>query len=262
MTTPKSVNYLSNKLLLEEIRLSKNSYCWYETPQDALYKFIIDEPTLAESLAKIERVIAKSRQEYLLQTGDQMDATGIVFRVMTSDHIPADAMKSITKRNKARATRELEEDYSVDDEDDDVNAGVNFPPFQHYRYNSRDKLVCGGKSHWLDGKFSSTHGMATKKLALAWLQLVDRYSTKWNWRGYSWIDEMKSSAIIQLTQVGLRFNEARSDNPFAYLTAVVNNAFIRQLKKEKQQSDIKNELREMAGLNGSFERQVGDVSER
>jgi hypothetical protein len=60
---------------------------------------------------------------------------------------------------------------------------------------------------------------------------------------------------------GLKFNEARSDNPFAYLTAVVNNAFIRQLNKEKQQGDIKNQLREMAGLNGSFDRQGGNGSD-
>jgi DNA-directed RNA polymerase specialized sigma24 family protein len=77
---------------------------------------------------------------------------------------------------------------------------------------------------------------------------------------------MRAHALIQLTQVGLKFNEAKSDNPFAYLTAIVNNAFIRQLKKEKIQGDIKNELREYAGLDGSFDRQagggVGEVSER
>jgi hypothetical protein len=185
---------------------------------------------------------------------------------MTSDHIPPEAMKSATTRKKAKADRQLEEDYSEDDEDDDINAGVNFPPFQHYRFNSIGSLVCVGRSHWLDGKFSTTHGKVTNNLARAWLQLVERYSTKWNFRGYSYIDEMRAQALIQLTQVGLKFNEAKSDNPFAYLTAVVNNAFLRQLKKEKQQSDIKNELREYAGLNGSFDRQaggeVGEVSER
>ena len=49
-----------------------------------------------------------------------------------------------------------------------------------------------------------------------YIKLVERYSQRSNWRGYTYIDEMRGQALLQLTQIGLQFNEAKSDNPFAY----------------------------------------------
>ena len=53
--------------------------------------------------------------------------------------------------------------------------------------------------------------------------MVNRYSAKANWRNYTYLDEMKSIAIMQLLLGVLKFNEAKSDNPFAYLTTAITN---------------------------------------
>jgi hypothetical protein len=257
--TPKPTNYLQNRTLLEQIHLSKNSYCWFEQPQHHRYDLIIDLPLVDEALALISTASAQetARAEFRKREGREPLLEELVFRVMTTVHIPPAALEGMASRVKNKKLRKQEADYNEDDEDENVDAGVPFPPFKHYRFNNNGSLVVCGISHWHRGEFSTTHGAVTKELALAWLQLCQRYSTKYNFRGYSYIDEMRAAALIQLVQVGLKFNEARSDNPFAYLTAVVNNAFIRQLKKEKVEGDIKNELREYAGLDGSFSRQAG-----
>jgi hypothetical protein len=258
ITITKPVNYLQNKTLLQSIARSKNSYSWFKTPEDVQYDLIIDRDSLQEALAAIgDSAVELATKNRTARTGTTPQRGDLVFRVMTDQHIPPEAMELRSRRMRAKAKRKLEEDYSEDDEDENIDAGLNFPPFQHYRFNGAGGLECVGRSHWLDGKFSSTHGQIDDELARAWIQLVERYSTKFNFRSYSYIDEMRAHALIQLTQVGLKFNEAKSDNPFAYLTAIVNNAFIRQLKKEKIQGDIKNELREYAGLDGSFDRQAG-----
>ena len=54
------------------------------------------------------------------------------------------------------------------------------------------------------------------------LQLMERYSQDNG--GLHLCCEMRT-ALVQLAQIGLQFNEAKSDNPFAYYTATVNNSF-------------------------------------
>ena len=62
-------------------------------------------------------------------------------------------------------------------------------------------------------------------LEQCFLKLVERYSHRANWRGYTYVDEMRGQALVQLAQIGLQFDESKSDNPFAYYTAAVNNSF-------------------------------------
>ena len=96
----------------------------------------------------------------------------------------------------------------------------------------------------------------TRTLANMFIKLCDRYATRSNWRGYTYNDEMKASAVLQLTYVGLRFNEAKSANPFAYYTAAITNSFCRVLNTEKRNQNIRDDILEMNGLNPSFSRQM------
>ena len=95
----------------------------------------------------------------------------------------------------------------------------------------------------------------TEKLALMFMKLCERYATKGNWRGYTYNDEMRGQALLQLSTVGLQFNEAKSQNPFAYYTAIVNNAFTRVLNIEKRNQVIRDDILEQNDLTPSFTRQ-------
>jgi hypothetical protein len=88
------------------------------------------------------------------------------------------------------------------------------------------------------------------------LKLVERYSHRSNWRGYTYVDEMRGQALVQLSQIGLQFNEAKSDNPFAYYTAAVNNSFTRILNLEKRNQMIRDDILIDSGHLPSYGRQI------
>jgi len=107
-----------------------------------------------------------------------------------------------------------------------------------------------------NGAFSKTHGTMTNELAKMFMKLVERYGTRGNWRGYTYNDEMQGAALLQLSQIGLQFNELKSQNPFAYYTAAITNSFTRVLNLEKKGQNIRDDILEQHGLNPSYTRQV------
>jgi len=172
----------------------------------------------------------------------KIDKTDLVFRVMMFDHIPMDSER---KKNPKQTA--------------DHHSKVNFPPFQHFRVNSKNKPKCVGKSHWIggmdNGHFSADHGKMTNQLAMMYMKLCERYGTRANWRGYTYNDEMQSQALMQLSQIGLQFDESKSDNPFAYYTAAITNSFTRILNIEKKNQAIRDDLLEYNNMMPSFTRQ-------
>lgn len=290
----KPVNYLNNKDILKEIHLSKNTFCVYDQPHYHQYDIIID----VEDNSSLERNLtyacksetiqrAKEQRANRLnqesQTKEKIDwesipTSDLVFRVMTWEHIPI-APKQARKTAKKKSVTEMfefdEESEPVSFEDledpslakemgmaDMIHVRVNFPPFQHYILDENNNFICVGKSHWKGdlktGEFSKEHGQITNKLAKMYLMLCEKYALRFNWRGYTYNDEMRGAAILQLTYVGLRFNEAKSQNPFAYYTAAINNSFCRVLNTEKRNQNIRDDILEMNGLNPSWTRQFSN----
>ena len=90
---------------------------------------------------------------------------------------------------------------------------------------------------------------------MMWMKLCDRYATRGNVRGYTYNDEMRGQAILQLAQIGLQFDESKSDNPFAYYTAAVTNSFVRVINLEKRNQNIRDDILEMNNMNPSYTRQ-------
>lgn len=245
--------------MLEEIHRSKNTYCSFTKKEYHQYDLIL--PTLGKinirTVADAKRNKAKrlSQQEFerRKQAGEKVKLadceidykkiakTDVIFRIMTFDHVPLNS----TRKKNPKSTA-------------DHRDKVNFPPFQHWKFNENDELVCVGKSHWKGtvekGKFSKDHGQVTNNLARMYIKLCERYATRGNVRGYTYNDEMKGQAILQLTQIGLQFDESKSDNPFAYFTAAVTNSFVRIINIEKRNQNIRDDLLEMNGMNPSYTR--------
>jgi hypothetical protein len=269
------VNYLNNKDILKEIHLSKKTYCSFIDPdKDHQYDIILP------SVTKInQRTIAEARRNRATrltkETGVEVNEkhipnTDLVFRITTWEHIPI-APKKVPKN--AVKKRKLEDILEFDDlppidpiEDlieepvgDPTHVRVNFPPFWHYRVTDHKIPYVVGKSHWKGdletGEYSRDHGNMTRKLAMMFMKLCERYATRSNWRGYTYNEEMRGQALLQLSQIGLQFDESKSQNPFAYYTAAITNSFTRILNIEKKMQNIRDDILEMNGLNPSWTRQ-------
>lgn len=259
--TGKKVKYLNNRDLLAEIHKSKCSFSSYTSLEYQQHDIILTSldkvniRTIAEAkrnrakrqgiLAFGQARIAGDKKIKLAEcTADYktIAKTDIVIRIMTFEHIPLSPGRKKTLKNTA-----------------DSHDKVNFPPFQHWKFNDQDELICVGKSHWkgpLDtGKFSKDHGRITENLGKMFIKLSERYAQRSNWRGYTYNEEMRGQAILQLSQIGLQFDESKSENPFAYYTAAVTNSFTRVLNIEKKNQNIRDDMLEEAGLTPSMTRQ-------
>ena len=258
----KRVKYLNNRDLLKEIHKSKNTYCSFVDKDHHRFDLIVSDidrinvRTTAEAKRNQAARLAKAAYEEACEKATGKKPTqkefeidyrkikkqDVIFRVMTFEHIPLAPGRKKTVKTTA-----------------DKHEKVNFPPFQHWKFDDNDNLICVGKSHWVggmeNGHFSKDHGMTTNELAKMWLKLCERYATRGNVRGYTYNDEMKGQAILQLAQIGLQFDESKSDNPFAYYTAAVTNSFVRIINIEKKNQNIRDDILEMNGMNPSWTRQ-------
>lgn len=257
----RKVKYLNNRDLLAEIHKSKCSYSSFTKSEYSQYDIILSniDKINIRTIAEAKRARAKRIGIELFMaariSGDKKSKLAdftpdykkiakqdIIIRIMTFDHIPAAPGRKKTVKNTA-----------------DAHDKVNFPPFQHWKFDDNDQLICVGKSHWVGGiktgKFSKDHGRITEELGKMFIKLSERYAQRSNWRGYTYIDEMRGQAILQLSQIGLQFDESKSENPFAYYTAAVTNSFTRVLNLEKKSQNIRDDLLEEAGLTPSLTRQ-------
>mgnify|MGYP003155159527 FL=1 len=96
----------------------------------------------------------------------------------------------------------------------------------------------------------------TNELAKMFLLLTQRYGTRGNWRGYTYNDEMQGQALMQLSQIGLQFDESKSENPFAYYTAAITNSFTRILNVEKKNQALRDDILQENGMAPSHTRQI------
>lgn len=271
MTPTKKVNYLNNKDILKEIHKSKMSYCYIEDERYSMYDIIVDDVKKINKTSmkkakenRAARIQSEGYAEAMLHHDSKdyrnkpkqkdfavdltsIDNEEIVFRVMTYEHIPEEVGRKKNPRNES-----------------EEKSRVNFPPFKHYAYQNNE-LKEVARSHWQgslsNGEFHVTHGKITNKLGSMFLKLVERYSHRSNWRGYTYVDEMRGQALVQLAQVGLQFNEAKSDNPFAYYTAAVNNSFTRVLNLEKRNQVIRDDILIEHGHMPSYSRQLAHETE-
>ncbi|WPK39128.1 sigma factor for late transcription [Pseudomonas phage Cassandra] len=262
MNTKIVVNYINNKEMLKEIHRSKNSFCEYISPKYKDYDIIFtskedclkQENINAAILKRAERLTQVQIDEYALRTNTsskkakasitQVDPATInkhdvVFRVITYEHIPEDHDRKKTKKSI--------KDYHVK---------LNFTPFKHFIIDENNNLVEVGRSHSKKGEFCLTGGSISDRLAKMFMLLIDKFGQKSNWRGYSYLDEMKGQALLQLASMGLQFDEHLSDNPFAYYTSSINNSFTRVFNIEKRNQIIRDDLLQNMGQNPSLTRQL------
>lgn len=259
-------HYLSNKELLKEIHNSKMSYSWLLDDKYSKFDVIVESlDSVNDEIiqeAKVNRASRLQKEAHEKQVKkwergelerktkpraidfaidpESIPEEDVVIRVMTFEHVPEEPGRKTNPKTVA-----------------DHHARCNFPPFKHYAMID-NKWTEAVRSHWEgslgNGNFNTQHGKTNERLAKMYLMLCSRYSMRGNWRGYTYVDEMRGQALLQLSQIGLQFNEAKSNNPFAYYTAAINNSFTRVLNLEKRNQNIRDDILEEEGLNPSSTR--------
>lgn len=258
MIPVKKVNYLNNKDMLKEIHRSKNSFSEYTDPKYSDYDVIVENlqeiflPEVQDKgkitraarigVTAFEAAVASRPDRPKLSEfkvkPDTISVDDLVFRVLTFEHIPYAPGRKKNPKSVA-----------------DSHVKLNFFPFKHYIIeNGIEKEV--GRSHSKNGKFNLERGSITNKLAKMFILMVNKYGQRGNWRGYTYIDEMKGQALLQLAQMGLQFDESKSDNPFSYYTQSLQNSFTRVLNLEKKNQDLRDDLLIDSGASPSFSRQL------
>jgi len=248
-------NYLNNKDMLKQIHISKSNYSWFEDRDKYHQHDIILYKTddIPGAVVRARKNKAKRLQKMAWDANEDrkkkqvdfevdpssFDEDEIVFRVMGFDHIPDEPGRKANPKTVA-----------------DHKIKLPFPAFKHYTLVDGTLNEVGISHHNKDKEFDLSAGKITAVLATMYIKLVERYSQRSNWRGYTYIDEMRGQALLQLAQIGLQFNEDKSDNPFAYYTTVVNNSFTRVLNIEKKNQGIRDDLLEKAGQAPSWTRQL------
>jgi len=261
MLPVKKINYLNNKDMLKEIHQSKNTFCEYTDPKYSDYDVIVDNlqdvyltevqdkgratraarisaaafaVAVANNVSRTER---PKLSEYKVKP-DTISVDDLVYRVLTFEHIPLAPDRKKNPKSEA-----------------DKHVKLNFFPFKHYIIESGTTKEVG-RSHSKAGKFNLERGSITNKLAKMFILMVNKYGQRGNWRGYTYIDEMKGQALLQLAQMGLQFDESKSDNPFSYYTQSLQNSFTRVLNLEKKNQDLRDDLLIDSGASPSFTRQL------
>ncbi len=231
--------FVKNKDLLKEIHNSKMSYCYYLDDKYRDYHHIVNS---VEEITPelINQIVYDNANPSRKKNIKDILPEDVVIRVMTNEHIPIKGKDVKSKKNSPPQVKHL------------------FPAFKHYILVD-GKLVEVLRSHWSNGFENgqfSLNGAMSRTLAKMFIMMVERYAMKGNWRGYSYIEEMKGNALVQLSQVGLQFDESKSDNPFAYLTQTMKMCFTRILNLEKKERDIRDDLLEWHRCPPSSTRQV------
>ena len=258
--------YLTNRDLLREINRSKATYSAFTDSSYHVFDCIVRD------LKEItDEKIDEARQNYADRAKKEKIAvidpatvlkSSLIFRLVCWDHIPEVAPKEPKTKSKKVEVVELI-DIDIEEiapiEQLPTYAKVNFPPFQHWKFDDQDQLTCVGKSHWkgdlVTGEFCMDHGNITNNLAVMFIKLTDRYGTRANWRNYTYNDEMRCQALLHLSAIALKFDESRSSNPFAYFTQILKNSFLRVLSVEKKHQTIRDDILEMNHYTPSFTRQ-------
>lgn len=116
------------------------------------------------------------------------------------------------------------------------------------------EIIKSKKYHAAHPKLSVAESL-TAELVKMLSMLVDRYAGSWNWRGYTYNEDMRSEAILALCQNAFKFDETKYKNPFGYYTQIAKNSFLSFRDREVRVREIRDNILEANGRDPSHTRQ-------
>lgn len=103
---------------------------------------------------------------------------------------------------------------------------------------------------------SKEQGQMTDKLARMLTMLTNNYGKRDNYANYTYIDDMKAYAMMMIVRTWFKFDENKSNNPFAFYTQCIKHSFIQYLNQEKRHRVLRDEILVKKGLTPSFNYQL------
>jgi hypothetical protein len=82
-------------------------------------------------------------------------------------------------------------------------------------------------------------GRASENLGGMLMKIANHYSSKGSFSGYTWVNDMRSDAVLTCLKYLKNFDPAKSTNAFAYVTQICKNAFKAFIKNQNKHGDIK-----------------------
>lgn len=77
-----------------------------------------------------------------------------------------------------------------------------------------------------------------ESIGKAIISIATNMGTRWNFSGYSWVDEMVSDGILAATRAVPKFDRSHpKENPFGFITFVVWRAFLTRIRMEKDEHE-------------------------
>lgn len=83
-------------------------------------------------------------------------------------------------------------------------------------------------------------GICSERLGHMLILMAKNYSSKGNFAGYTWRQDMVSNAVYTCIKYLHNFNPEKSSNAFSYITQIMGNAFKLTIIEEKKFGHIKN----------------------
>jgi len=90
-------------------------------------------------------------------------------------------------------------------------------------------------------------------IAECFLKIAENYSHNHKFIAYTFKDEMISDAVENCVRYIDNFDPKKSSNPFAYFSQVTFFAFLRRIKREKQELYVKYKSTQICGLTDEYE---------
>jgi hypothetical protein len=188
-------------------------------------------------------------------------------------HLTVNGMDALVSPGHKFITESGPKQIELLDENDQIilmaNTEILDFDFQHYGFLPREHMIYGDH---ID--FHGANQMVRKPTipykGRVWCPETEYGTFMARRNGTIWLssnsynDEMRGNALMQLADVALLFNEAKSDvpNPFAFYTTIIKNSFTRILNNEKKVQHIRDDLLIMHDKSPSHTRHVENEMEQ
>ena len=116
----------------------------------------------------------------------------------------------------------------------------------------KPKNYLNNKDMLAELKKSKKDGEMTNELTNMIMLLCRRYAEHPWYINYTYNDDMRSFALLTVVKFWDRFNEEKSNNPFAYFTQIIKRAFQQYKIQEKKHRTIRDLLLVERGENPSY----------